>query len=414
MIVKQDIQVAFGGPYAESAPKVLGDQHNFLLNTLDSYLTQQPNPVLLIVGSGAQVLPYSRAYTAEGMLGDSNRDRISKMIRNGKVLLLDYVVEREENGLLKGRNTLELMGFFEHGYFSEGEVYEEGILDLNNLENRTIAFLKNNLKEDLRLPDATITAVDANLSVHHASVTRHELERIYSEFFRILKPGGMLHLGEGDVDMNYTENKVIQIGQDLVSILNVPTFITDDREVGNGYEICAFFEPGETYDDLPVIPENLKPESGYASVRITEDGLVFIRATTHNQVMLVDGVSEEVAQKLKERGYKQMFVFSDSIVMPLMDPEMLNDREYIHQVGRYYAAIKERAKKGYSGIDDVLVAQISAGVEFEKGNARRGVIEYYMSERTIVDTLKKVGFIDIQVTHHEAEPFYNITAKKPL
>jgi len=82
-------------------------------------------------------------------------------------------------------------------------------------------------------------------------------------------------------------------------------------------------------------------------------------------------------------------------------------------VGKYYDALEKRVVKGYAGIDDKLVSQIRAGIDFEKGNARRGTVEYYMGEKQIVNTLHKVGFKDINITHHETEPFYNITAKKP-
>ena len=160
--------------------------------------------------------------------------------------------------------------------------------------------------------------------------------------------------------------------------------------------------------------KEFQPSERYLSVRVTEDGLIVIKATAPNQAMLVNGKAQKVAQELKKRGYAQCFVFSDSVTLPLIDPKMPEDvNGQIIPVDRYYGAIKKRVIEGYSRIDDTLVAQICAGIEFERGNARRATVEYYMGEKRIVDALQRVGFTSIQVTHHETEPFYNITAHKP-
>jgi len=87
---------------------------------------------------------------------------------------------------------------------------------------------------------------------------------------------------------------------------------------------------------------------------------------------------------------------------------------HIKPVEGYYSAIKEKVRKGYAGVDDELVEKISAGIDFEKSNATKGLVEYYMGEQKIVKTLDKVGFTDIKVFHHSGEPFYNIVAKKPV
>ncbi len=409
----RDIATVFGDAYSRSAPKLLGDQHEFLLKVLESHFQKNLNGTLLVVGPGGQVLPYTCSYTKSGELGVTNRDRVGNMIGEGHIILLDYVTEEAKGGLKKGYKTLTSMKFFEEGYFKTGQ-FNPANMNPKSLEKRTVSFLKNNLRDPLRVESDSIDAIDANLSVHHASVTRTELERIYSDFYKVLKAGGLVHLGEGNTDMNYSEDKIIRIGQDLTSICGAPVFVLDEREKRNGYEIHAFFEPNRTYDNLPVVAIDFQSTSRYTSVRVTEDGLVVVKATAPNQVMLVNGKAQEVADALHKRGYAQAFVFSDSITLPLIDPEMSEDvKGQIVPVDRYYDVIKERVVRGYSGIDDKLVAQISAGIEFERGNARRATVEYYMGEKTIVDTLRKVGFINIQVTHHQTEPFYNITAEKP-
>jgi len=118
---------------------------------------------------------------------------------------------------------------------------------------------------------------------------------------------------------------------------------------------------------------------------------------------------------LRNKGYKQITVFecAGGIIIPLIDTQMPDDIErHIIPVNRFYDEIQRRAN-GYSGIDDELVGQISKGIEFERGNALKGIVEFYMGESIILNTLQKVGFVDIHVTHHRTEPFYNITAKKP-
>ena len=51
----RDIATVFGDAYSKSAPKVLGDQHEFLLRTLESHFQKNPNGTLLVVGPGGQV-----------------------------------------------------------------------------------------------------------------------------------------------------------------------------------------------------------------------------------------------------------------------------------------------------------------------------------------------------------------------
>lgn len=410
-----DIATVFGDAYSMSAPKVLGDQHNYLLNTLEKDLASRTHPVLLVLGPGGQVLPYSCQYTKDGQLGHSNRDRIKKMLKNGKIIFLDYIANESKGGLEKGLKTLQAMGFFDKEYFSVGCFNPDGILVPKRQSDGSISFLVNNLRDSLKLSDQSVDVVDANLSIHHASITRSELERIYTEIFRVLKHGALLHLGEGNTDMNYNENKLIRIGQDLSSMINSAVLVADEREKGAGYMAYSFFENGKQYNHLPILgKERLSAKNNYAYVRITEEGFVVLKANKPDEMMLQENKSIEIAHLLKNRGYKQMFIFEDSISMPLIDPKMPEDIEgQIKPVDRYYDAIRNRVTQGYGGVDDKLVAQINAGIEFERGNARRGVVEYYMGENQIVKTLEKVGFADITVKHHQTEPFYNITAKKP-
>jgi SAM-dependent methyltransferase len=409
----RDISPIFNRPYSESAPIILGDQHEFLLQTLEKYLETEQAPSLLVLGSGGQVLPYSRLYTEDGQLGESNRDRIKSIIGDGSIILLDYLLKEEVAGLEMGRQALEGLGFFSPEFFRLGQFNPQSITCSEVQIPASISFLLNNLRDTLKVEDEAITAADANLSIHHASVTRQELARVYQEIFRVLKPGGLLHLGEGNVDMNHTEDKIIQIGQDLASIMGMSVLITDQREAAAGYVMYSFFAPGEKYPDLPVIPANeLKSKKGFLPVRITEDGLVIIRANNPGQTFHRLKTPDKLARILKEAGYINMFVSFDSISLPLVDHKMPGDQRHIEEVNRYYAAISARSKP-LENINHQLFTDINKGVEFEKGNAERGVAEYYMGEKQILKTLNEVGFQVEQVRHYPIEPFYNIVATKP-
>src|SRR3989338_501562 len=422
----RDIATVFSDAYSRCLPKVLGDQHSFLLDSLESFLTScqnshSQNTTLLILGPSGQVLPYSCQYTDNGKFGSSNRARIKKMVGNGKIILLDYVAEFAKSGLIRALDTLTHFGFFSDDSFHLGKFVLQEDLNPNSLESATISFILNNLKNNLRIADNSVAAVDANLSIHHASVTKLELERVYCEIFRVLQPCGLLHLGEGNVNMNYSEDKLIKIGQDLASILNSSVLIRDEREPKPDYVLTSFFEVGKYYDALPVTS---KAESAsltnYLPVNVNEMGNVIIslnqrKDNTVNRLIGTITKPSEIKSALRNKGYKQITVFecAGGIIIPLIDTQMPDDIErHIIPVNRFYDEIQRRAN-GYSGIDDELVGQISKGIEFERGNALKGIVEFYMGESIILNTLQKVGFVDIHVTHHRTEPFYNITAKKP-
>jgi len=391
----RDIATVFGDAYSKSCPKVLGDQHNFLLDALESHALHLPAPALLVLGCGGQALPYSCQYTPEGRLGESNRERIRNLVKDGKIILLDYIDGFYENGLIKTLNTLAEMGFFDKGYFEPGRFVVNKRLNPADLEKRTISFIKNNLRDSLRISDNSVAVADANLSIHHASVTRAELERVYREIFRILQPGGMLHLGEGNVDMNYSEDKIIRIGEDLSSILKSDVVVVDERN--RDYVVHALFEKGRKYDRLPVSA----PLGDYFSAKINKDGMVVINHAP--------GMEDE----LKSRGYRQMVVQGNCLSLPLIDPEMPEDFDgLVMPVDKFYDAIKKRQME-YEGTDDALVARIFEGTDNERNYARKGIVEHYMGERRIINALGNAGFEEIKVKHHEKEPFYNITAKKP-
>lgn len=397
----RDIATLLNDAYSKSAPKILGDQHSYLLDRIEKHLAGITAPALLVLGAGGSVLPYSCAYT-NGKLGGTNRGRIKKMIGKGKIILTDYTVEYNKSGLIKGLDTLTKMGFFEPNYFKVGCFVHNGNLCPIHLWEGTISFLKNNLHDDLHVTSESVNVVDANLSIHHASITRAELCRIYGEIHRILKPGGMLHLGEGNVNMNYTEDKLVRIGQDVCEYLNAPVYLEDMREEENGHVIYAMFTPGKKYECLPTF---VKRENEFLSSEVVVDrqGIVRIKSKEPPEMM----------RFLLGRGYCNVSnPDATNVEMPLIDPLMPEDvAGYITPVDEYYDAIKSRAKECHGICDDVM-EQLLQGIEEERMNAKKGIVEYYMGEQQILGALKNTGFTSVEIKHHETEPFYNITAIK--
>ncbi|MEM4246992.1 MAG: class I SAM-dependent methyltransferase [Candidatus Woesearchaeota archaeon] len=394
------IATLFNDDYSKSAPKVLGDQHSYLLDCIEKHLSGITAPVLLVIGPGGRVLPYSCTYT-NGTLGGTNRDRIKKMIGKGKIILADYILEYDKSGLIKGLDTLTEMGFFEQGYFKTGCFVHTGNLCPIHLWQGTISFLKNNLHDDLHVASESVDAVDANLSIHHASVTRAELHRIYGEIHRVLKPGGMLHLGEGNVNMNYTEDKLVRIGQDVCEYLKAPVHLEDRREEGNKYVIYAKFLPGKKYECLPAFIK--RGDECLPADVVDNQGIVRIKSEEPIGMM----------RFLISKGYGNISTTGATAVeMPLIDSSMPEDvAGHIAPVDAYYDAIRSRTN-AYKGIDDELAERISRGIEDEREKAKKGIVEYYMGEQQILDALENTGFTNIRVKHHETEPFYNITAIK--
>ncbi|MBI1969266.1 hypothetical protein HYS48_01115 [Candidatus Woesearchaeota archaeon] len=417
MAQHQDASTVFGDAYSRTAPRVLRELHTTLLDLLEHHLSQHPGSTLAILGPGGYVLPYAFQYNGDGTLGKSNRDRIKNMLPGARIILVDYVVEEDKNGLERARKTLASMGFFEPGYFSEGALLKgtdsnRSLVSLMEENTSSISFVQNNLRDTLGIPNSSMTVIDVTLTMHHATVTRKELERLCHEYFRILAPGGMLHIGEGSVDMNYSEDKIIRIGQDIASVLETSVRVEDARDKGNGYVMHTLFEPGKQYTDLSEAEEKARQDH-FPLVRITEEGLVTVKGRP-GSVILRESKPAELAERLSRRGYKQLLLFHDSVTFPLIDPEMEEDRQgLIEPVERYYAAIAQRLVESYGERDRVLVDQVLSGIAFEKGNAKRGTVEYYLGREKIEYALRRVGFVDIQVRQHNQVPFYNLTARKP-
>lgn len=397
--MERDIATVFGDVYSESAPGILGEAHQTLIECLRKHMKR--DGTLLVAGPGGAVLPYSCTYQGAA-LGASRREEIKKLVGNGRIILADYVVEREKGGLEKGLETLESLGFFENGYFSRiQKIYDsKDYLLPEGLPLHSIVALRNNLRHNLALPDKSVDFIDATLSAHHATVSQAELRRVYSEFFRVLKPGGTLHVCEGYNDMSYQERKVCMLGMSLANALEREILLSDERELPAGFKVLSCFSPGINYQEIPVLGTG---SSAPIAAVIDSSGMVHVN----------NGNLAKVSSVLHKNGFGNASLDRACINFPLIDVEDAVDRkEFIEKVNWYYDAIQDAAGEAYRNINPELFGKLKEAVAYERSNALRGIVEYYMPQNIIVDALFNAGFRDVEIVNRTSSPFYNIIARK--
>ncbi|MFH1438975.1 MAG: class I SAM-dependent methyltransferase [Candidatus Woesearchaeota archaeon] len=402
--VTKDIATVFSDAYSKHAPEVLGDQHRFLLDNVERFMLSREfadeDKSLLIICPGEHVLPYSVQYD-NGNLGKTNRARIKRMLTNGRIVIMDYM----QNALERSRGTLESLGFFDDRYFRRGIFSSSGEHDVRKLLSESISFQLGNLYDKLRFPDESVSCVDANLVVHHATPTIGDLERVLGEIHRVLEPQGMFHLGTVDVDMKYSEEKIRRVVAEVQEYAGKDVLLRDERDGYNGNSRVSLWEMHESYDNFPYVSRDeveSQREKNFTTIRINDEGMIEIRADN----------PQVLSAYLSDRGYEQMSVSDDSVSVPLIEPQMQEDNEgLIIPVDRFYDSALARVVR-YKGRDDELVAAITQGIEFERANARRGLVEYYTGQEKLLRALEKVGFNRVTAHHHENGPFYNILAHK--
>jgi hypothetical protein len=272
-------------------------------------------------------------------------------------------------------------------------------VDADDYPPGSIILICQNLRDPLLLAPGSVDAIDANLCLHHATQTRNLLVTTCAAIFEVMKPGGLLHLGEGRVDMGSTEGKMLRLARDLAEIC------------GSTVELADLRDP--SYPSRRDIGPADSPGLGY-ELQVTADGLALVRPGRPGCPITVSPASSHIGEALKSRGYRQMLILPDSIVLPLVDPLMARDACHVEEVFRYYDALADRATRGYGNKDEHLVRLVTEAIHLERGNAARGVVEFYQSEGANTEALASVGFTDIVSTHHEDSPLYSIVARKPL
>lgn len=390
LLSKQDIATKYSDAYFRAAPFILKDIHEFLLKTLESHFSQNPNGNLLIAGPGGGVHPYSCSFN--GRQAVSGRDKIKQMLGNGNIVLLDYVLDENDNGLMRSRKTLLDFGFFTEGYFKEGHFNPEFLdNEIYELGHGQIHFLLNDLRKPLRCADSMFSAIDATLSIHHASHSINGLGSIYREVNRMLVQNGLFHLGEGHVDMSYREEKAEEIAKDICEMIGMPVMIYDAENAHMTTFGKDFFPNSEDFAQITL------ESTGNCTFNYLGDP---------NDC---SSINRELERGLRKKGYN-VTIFKGGITMALIDPASLKDTErHIMPINRFYDYIRNRSMEL---LEPDVSAKICEGIENERGCALKGLVEHYIGEDKIIAALKGAGFNRITRTHHEEEPFYNIVCYK--
>jgi|GEM_PF-2369657 len=370
--------------YAITTRIILKDQHAYLLSAVTDFLKQRESPKsLLVLGPGSEVLPFS-----------DHLDGLVAALGNGNMALVDYnpKIRKDVKAYLTKR------GFFDKGKFTLEDVADSDELDLRTIGEKKLVIRQGDVGNRLQFADNSVSIIDANLCIHHATPREYDLEKVLSEIYRVLEHGGLFHYGTGNVDMKYSEKKIDKILKDAREFFGYGVEFHDRRDEANASQ-------SQVYSDVNAIDAESETKQ-YTLVDINNQGTVRIRIE-HNK-------AEEFLEFLNKQGYKQVTYLNGNVFLPLIDPEIQEDRmSHIGSVNKFYDAIALRALFGFSDRPGIVNGILSASGA-ERNNALRGVVEYYTGRDTVLKILDKVGFKQIQVKIHPTEPFYNITAYKEV
>ena len=82
---RKDIANTFGDVYSKTAVVLLAEIHDYLFQKTEDYLSSiAGKKTFAVLGPGPTVLPFS-----------TNPERVSKMIGEGSMILMDYVFDTE-------------------------------------------------------------------------------------------------------------------------------------------------------------------------------------------------------------------------------------------------------------------------------------------------------------------------------
>jgi SAM-dependent methyltransferase len=248
------------------------------------------------------------------------------------------------------------------------------------------AFIQvRNILDGYSFPDNSVSAIDMTVAVHHATQYESDILDIFKEAYRVLTPGGLLHVGEGNVDMKHSERKLKKLGNDLLASGEEGVCVIDTR-----------------YQDLPARETCFGAENHKnATVIITDKGMVKISNTKD---------SSKALNHLQSAGYKQLYQNNGDIILPFIDHAMEEDfHGMIIPVRNYYSAVKQTCLEKLA--KDKHEAFLKA-ITKEQNDAERGLVEFYSHPAMVLDNLQKAGFGIVEKRYTEHGPFINILAKK--
>lgn len=361
-ISKPDI--AANALYPVLARATLAELHANLLDLLGQGLSSRKGPkTLVVVGPGSEVLPFSE-----------NLEALASLLDGGNLVLLDY--NREIcDGIAA---YLEGKGFARR--FSIERSTGEDIIEPGNLRD-TIIVRQWNIRNGFPLPVSSADAIDMTVSMHHVTQYETDIADLFKHVRNTLRTGGVLHLGEGDVDMKYSERKLKRLAHDVLAAGARGVRVSDSR-----------------YMDAAPRQWQVGEEDADASIHVSSNGMLSIG---HAEVA-------KVSTHLGKSGYKQMYLTDQAIVLPLIDHAMEEDfQEMVVPIRAFYDAI---TGLGLRRLDPAYREAFVTALSKERSDALRGIVEYYSLCSTVCDALGKTGFRVDEVRHTPNSPFVNILA----
>ncbi len=352
--------------YPALARAALFDLHDNTLEMVEKGLDSTKGPRnLIVVGPGTEFLPFS-----------NNLDNVVRMLNGGNLMLMDY--NEEICGKLE--DHLNEKGFDK--YFTIENV--QGDYNLNDAKS-TIFVETRDLKQGYGFPDNSIDGIDMTVTIHHATQYESDLEQFCKDAYRALKPGGIFHIGEGDVDMKHSEKKLKKLAKDIIKSGEKAVRVTDARYHDSEPRVLHFGDVKYT-----------------ATMIVSDTGMIKVSY----------GDAPRICKHLQDKGYKQIYRNNGDIILPLIDHAMEEDfQRQIVPVRNYYSEIIEtclpRLAKEYHA--DFLKA-----ISKERSDAECGVVEYYSPPTMVLDNLRKTGFKIQETRYTKHGPFVNILARKPL
>jgi SAM-dependent methyltransferase len=350
--------------YPALARATLFELHANLLELLMKWLSLREAPKnLVVVGPGSEVLPYSE-----------HLESLASLLAGGNLILLEYNKEICD----KIPAYLENKGFASRFRIERSK--DEDIIDPGNFHN-TILVKQWDIRNGYPLPVDSVDAIDMTVSMHHATQYVSDINDLFIHAKKILKTGAILHLGEGDVDMKYSERKIKRFAQDVLGSGVQGVRVSDSRN-----------------EDFSPRKWHVGEEDTGALIHINSNGMVSIH---HSDI-------KTVSSHLVKSGYKQLQITDNTAVLPLIDHSMEEDFQgMIVPIRAFYDAIAELCLQR---LDSAHHKEFVKALSKERSDAERGIVEYYSLPSSLCDALNNTGFIIDEKRYTANGPFVNILA----
>lgn len=363
--------IACKSSYTDISNSLFGEIHENLFKTLENKLVGDTPKNILVVGPGTDVLPYANQW-----------DRTKKVLNGGNIILSDYNAEISR----KIPRNLYRAGITDYKLLFEQE-FDPKILDSVQIRTEDVSY-------GIKLSDESLDAIDMTFSVHHATPYVENVDSIVASAYKSLKKGGVLHFGEGDVDMKYSAKKIDKIKSDFKELVGRDYIFDDARSVGriNSLESDNSF--------LYALDRHKRKINNTISIDL--EGCVSITADVRGKTL---------RNLFQDKGYSSIIHSKNKIQFPLIDKDNEKDQAgLIEPVNEYYDAALSILKTDLSS--DAFTSASSALYD-ERQNAGKGLVEYYSHPTVLFESMRKNGF-DVQNIQYDTRgPFVNIVGVKP-